>query len=288
MAEAKHHNDWIETVVGVPLETLYEWRRRKLGGAGDPRLREMFDIAVRLDDINWVADCLCDHGMDEDAEQLFLRAAARAPFDAMLRVRGNSAHEGAIPYLFQFRHRVWQCLNRLDDRNIGWWRDRLRNAFTQHAYEIVEDLQKTYDPPLPFPQWFIPLLRRESAVALDLEARERSERDLVSLAGRVVQADEDSTKANRVACDAKDMTIRLDEKVIASGVSHEVFEFVRVVAEAHPEPISFSRIKVKASSLNGKNQTRLREAADKFVKCGREPLVISSPTGYLLDLPPLK
>ncbi len=88
----------------------------------------------------------------------------------------------------------------------------------------------------------------------------------------------------RIRCELTGRSVSLDGREIASGLPTDVFHFFRVIAEHYPNPVRFRVIQDRAPGLNGKNQTRLRRHLPRKLAS----LVTSTPTGYLLELPPQK
>jgi hypothetical protein len=86
----------------------------------------------------------------------------------------------------------------------------------------------------------------------------------------------------RLRCDETDRSIWLDGRCVAPNLSKRQFEFVRAVAKASPDAISFRTLRNLLNCLRGANQARLKNELPPKLR----ELIEGGPTGYVLKLPP--
>lgn len=134
----------------------------------------------------------------------------------------------------------------------------------------------------PFPFW-TPAARARAAERFPQFNTNRWDAQLEIERHRLVAAAPGRT--DRVRCDPADRSVWLDGRAVATGLPRTVFEFVRLIHHADPEPLSYARMKVLAPCLKGKNQTR--DLMDKLPE-RLAALITSGKTGYQLELPPPK
>lgn len=162
----------------------------------------------------------------------------------------------------------------LADRDVPLHRDARRMALTvgrsgNPAWRPVEQCDSPGWWAVGFPNVF---QRARDAV-----------RQFIDSAGPVI--DPADPNPARVRCDEADRSVYLDGRRVVGEVELAVFRFFKVIAEAHPDPISFARIQDRAPGLHGKNRTRdlkdrLPAPLDGWVKSGKH--------GYGLKLPARK
>jgi hypothetical protein len=70
----------------------------------------------------------------------------------------------------------------------------------------------------------------------------------------------------RVVCNAADRSVSLDGKVRARELPEGIFEFVRLIVEAYPNPITFTEMLERSVVLAGANQSRLKKNIPETLK----------------------
>ncbi|MCI0701614.1 MAG: hypothetical protein L0241_11080 [Planctomycetia bacterium] len=89
-------------------------------------------------------------------------------------------------------------------------------------------------------------------------------------------------QSSRIRYDSTSRSVWLDEKQLANGLDAEVYAYFQLLAESYPNPITFAEMEKRSVTLNGVNQTRLKEKLP--AKLGN--LIARIPgKGHVLELP---
>jgi hypothetical protein len=85
----------------------------------------------------------------------------------------------------------------------------------------------------------------------------------------------------RIRCNDTDRSVWLDGRCIAKELDRKHFGFIRALARAYPDPLTWNRIINSGSGLRGGNQTRFMHNLPRDLK----KYVESGSDGYVLRLP---
>ena len=165
-----------------------------------------------------------------------------------------------------------------DHKRFGW---RTITRATRHlAHHRGVLAAERVVAPLPASR---PDAWREVEPVLDgLIAKARANVQLLTAATNPVPPPPPNPTGDRVRCQDTDRSVWLDGKRMACELELPVFRFFKVLVEAYPDPVTYSKISERAPGLKGKHPTRdlkdrLPAPLEKWVQSGKH--------GYFLQLP---